>query len=184
MLFIRIGLFLSVLFVSYTSYSKDFYVSPEIGRGEVEIDSDHSFGNSRDVENDFGYGVTLGKEFDSHVIIEGSYYRSETDSIFSIADSYKLSQTRIFLGYAFDVSEHFRIIPKIGYTNWKLSANEGAFLNSGPEERRSFDGNKVFAQLGFEFPINDWLSINASYSNVSFDFGKAQSLNAGVKFSF
>jgi len=184
MLVNRIIALLSLLFVHLSSYAGDFYVTPGIGRGDVKVKSEYSFSGRKQSNNDFGFGASVGYEFDSNLLVESNFYRSETDSIFSAFDSYRFSQTRFLLGYAFDVNPYFRIIPKIGYSSWDLDGEEGIFLNPGDEERSNVDGNTSFAQVDFEFPIKDWFSINASYTNTNFDFGKAQSINAGVKFTF
>ncbi len=173
-----------LLFVHLSSYADDFYLTPGIGRGEIDIKSEYSFSGESDSNYNFGFGGTLGYEFDSNLLIEGNFYRSETDSIFNAIDSYRFSQTRFLVGYAFDVAAKFRIIPKVGYSSWELDGEEGELFNPGDEARSSIDGDTTFAQIDFEFPIRDWFSINASYTNTHFDFGKAQALHAGVKFKF
>jgi hypothetical protein len=180
----RIIVFFLLLFVTLSSYAGDFYVTPGIGRGEIKVKPEYSFSGQKQTNNNFGLGAAVGYEFDSNVLVESHFYRSETDSIFSAFDSYRFSQTRFLIGYAFDVNLKFRIIPKIGYSQWDLDGEEGMFLNPGDEERSSIDGNTSFAQIDFEFPIRDWFSINTSYTNTNFDFGKVQTIHAGVKFKF
>lgn len=184
MLFKRLIILFFLMILHLPSYAGDFYLTPGIGRGEIEIKSGFAFENRESSHNDFGLGGTVGYEFESNFLVEGDFYRSETDSIFELFDSFRLSQTRVLVGYAFDVVPRFRIIPKVGYSSWTLKGEEGIFLNPGDELRSSIDGDTTFVQLDFEFPIKDWFSINTSYINNNFDFGKAESIRVGVKFKF
>lgn len=160
------------------------FIAPELGRGEIEINPKYSFNNQKDSSENLGFGVIVGHEFDSNIVLEGNYYQSDSDSFLSVSNSYQLTQTRALVGYAFDLAEHFRIIPKIGISNWKLDSQEGALFNPGVEERLKFSGNETFAELGFEFPVNQLITISGAYRNINFDFGDAQSANVAVKFKF
>lgn len=185
MLLIRLTLTFFLLF-HHAIYAVEFYAAPEIGVGNTNINSVYSLSGFKESNDNFGYGVSFGFEFDTNFLLDVSYYRSETDNtilFFELLDKYEFVQKRISIGYAFDITQKFRVIPKLGYGQWSLSGKEGLFSFSTVQSTK-VDGNKLMPQIDFEIPIREWFSINSSYSNTSFDFGNVQSFTAGVKFKF
>jgi hypothetical protein len=178
-----IFVFASVILSTNILAKEGFYLGPEVGRGSIKINSTYSFDSNGDSRNDLGFGGLVGYEFDFPLSIEANYYRSHTDSYFSINDSYEIKQTKFLIGYGIPLNSKLRLVPKLGLSQWDFSSKEGS-INSGPPDRASINGSKVFAQLNLDMQFSKLLNLNVSYSNIKFDFGRASSINASLRFHF
>ena len=180
-----IFLILSVVWSSLSlAQERNFFVSPHIGVGEINIDGFHSIDGNNDSVNTFVMGVSGGYKFKSKFLIEADFTVSTDDALFGTFDSYSVSELRILLGYSFELSDRFRIIPKIGFSDWTFESKEGVFLNPGAEKKKEFDGNEAVLAVDFEVPISDLIQLYLSYTQSNFEFGKADATELGIKFSF
>ena len=187
MKYIKLTLFL-LLFISTIVYSADedkgkITLSTDIGRGEIHLKRKFSLNSEKDDPSMTVLGFSAGYQFDTNVILESNFSVAANDNLFSADDDYKLYELKAFLGYSFEVKHWFRFVPKIGVGRWELDTKEGKLHN----DKRKFDeftGSDFYYQLNLEFPMQDLLSINVSFMNNDYDFGRVSAVKAGVKFTF
>jgi hypothetical protein len=85
------------------------------------------------------------------------------------------------VGYAFPVSEKFRIVPAAGASFWDFQATSSIF-SSAPE--RSMSGTDFVWRLGGEFLVGETFGISFGYTSSRFDAGDTSMLSFGMRIQF
>lgn len=167
------------------AFGGEFFVSVDGGRSELDLETQYLLeGDNDSTVLGASASVNGGYITDINIVLSGSHSGSTSDALFGGDDDYELYETRLMIGYQFIVAKHFRIVPNIGVSRWRLTVREGALFNPGEEEKHHYKGTERFGQLNLEFPVNDLVVVYASFSKGSYDFGTAEALRTGVKFEF
>lgn len=173
------------LLVSLPVYAGKFVAMPEVGTGRLNVDQSFALPDGYDGEDDiYAVGFIGGYKFDSNVVLAIGLSFSGTEYLWDAEDEYTLNERGVLIGYSFNVNANFRIVPMLGWNSWDLVTEEGAFLNSGPEEELEFNGTDTYGRLNFEFPITEVFQMVASYVYGDYDFGRSRTTRVGFKFEF
>ncbi|TQV71533.1 porin family protein [Aliikangiella marina] len=175
---------LSLLALDLHAQQPSFYLIPQVGNVNLSIDSDYTLSNVKLNEDNIESGITAGLITDSHLMVELSILHSDSIDFFDIGDTYNFSQYQLMLGYQVELNEHIRFIPKVGLSFWDLDGEEGVFLNPGTEATSNLDGNDLYWSLGFDFPVTERISLQLSYANNGYEFGRTETTSFGVRFEF
>lgn len=160
------------------------FIAPEIGQGDIGINGEFSLNGSRVRAGTLSVSVSMGYKFDVGITFEGGLAKSTNNFFLGVSDFSTLDSQFVSLGYEFNVAEHLRIHPKIGYDRWDFKTKEGAFLNPGFEDRLNFSGEQSFWSVALEFPVSDATTLFVVYSEVNYDFGQSQYTRFGMQFNF
>lgn len=180
LVFVVIGSLVSL----HSTLALDYTVTVKGGWGEVRVDknlaeSNHTFS---DEGNSFAGGAAV--VFDSNITTGLELSSFNGANFLGADDRASLSERKLYLGYRFDLSDHFRLVPVLGVSNWKLRLKEGALSYFSEIESDTLKDTEVYGQLNVEFPINDFIAIVSSIQYTQFDFGVLRNAQAGVMFQF
>ncbi len=166
------------------THANETFITTELGHSRVDFDGTYVLSDNF-AENDAVSATFIaGHKFSSNIHIAGSISTTTSDNFFGALDGYSLFETAVEVGYSFELSEHFRVVPVVGYSRWDMELKEGALLNPGPEETLEITGYNGYWKVNFEFPINSLIVLNAAYMDNSYTFGSVDSVRFGVKFTF
>ena len=177
-----------LLLVTLTSapfaFSNDFFVSVDGGIGGVRLNQKYEVdGLADDKIYTSSISANIGIVFDSSVVLGIGGLGSAGGIFIFVDETYAVVQEQMFVGYRFPVGKNLRITPNIGFTHWALRTEQDSLSHSDPVTRK-FNGNDVFGQLNFEFPVSHLVTVFGSYTRTNYDFGNSNSLKAGVMFEF
>jgi hypothetical protein len=169
-----------------SSYALKYTVTAKGGWGEGIIDSKYTLDNEGEFADE-GYIFTggAGLVFESNILTgcEFSYFDSSRN--LGVDDRIEIAEAKIHLGYRFNLARHFRLVPIVGVSRWKLESKEGNFKFtrelSDVGIQRGYDR---FLQFNIEFPINDFIAVVSSINHMNFDYGVLKYAQAGVTFQF
>ena len=160
------------------------FIMIEVGESDVRFRDGVLFSPSSDDELGGNIALTFGVNNSSGIVFAGSLSETANFTLFNAIDGFEISERSVMLGYSVNVARNFRIVPIIGFSFWDLEAEEGRFLNPGPEETREMSGVDDFFRLNLEFPVGQLIHLTASYINADYDFGDLDAYRFGVKFVF
>ena len=182
------GLWWLLGLVSMTAHAElrdsAFYISPRVGKGEIQI---HERANVSEVEDkvDALYlGVTGGWISPIGVLLEIGQDRQSNFDWFTAEDKFTLDHTYAALGYEVRLSNVWRLVPKVGRSKWSLKSREGAFLHPGPEKVKKIRGYEDIWEIELCGKVSDAASLGAAYRNKDYDFGRANDIMFVAKFEF
>lgn len=157
----------------------------EVGFGHIDVDEDYRF--SEDTKNNQG-SITLGAlalyKFDFNLVLGSHVSTYYGYSNFGGDDRIHVNDVSVLMGYSFNIAPHFRFVPMVGLSRWKVRSKEGAMFNPGEEEQVGYKGTNPFLRLNFEIPINKRFAINVAYTYGEFDYGDLMAIRAGLKLEF
>lgn len=97
--------------------------------------------NTSETSNNYAAQLTLGYQFKNNIVVEGGViYHGAVDFLGS-SDHSSINEYALLAGYSFDISERWNLIPKVGYSRWKLDSTEGWILNPGDEAQKTTSGS-------------------------------------------
>lgn len=173
------------IFVPCVYSDEGFYVAPHLVAKKIKIDEDFLIPGFDDSENLYGYGVIAGYKTPFNLLFELGYEASENlSALGSTFDNYELTQLKLGVGIEIPISERVSIVPKLGRQRWDLNAEEGQFMNPGPEADFRFKGRDNFGQIDTEIQLGRLIALDFSYLYSNTEFGNIKSYNAGVQFEF
>jgi len=82
-------------------------------------------------------------------------------------------------GYSFDLTERWNLIPKVGYSRWRLDSTEGWVLNPGDEAQKTTSGSDFTYMLTATYEV-----FFMTYQGTNFDFGRGRALIFGANINF
>lgn len=156
----------------------------ELGRSSISIEPDFRVVDGDFDSDGYTFGYILGYRFENNLVLEGNLSYSSNDSFFRAFDHYETTESKLMLGYSFEVKNNFRVVPMIGYSRWELETKEGAWLNSGPEEQLKFDGTDLTYKVRMDFPVGQLVVLSLSYANSEVEYGRNEMTQFGIKFEF
>ncbi len=169
---------------SINARAVDFFVMPELGYGHISFNEGYTLEDFDDSSNFNEIKCVLGMSFESNIVVGGGVSSAGNFQFYGANDHYSVFQYMGLLGYSFDLAPKLKIMPMIGVSSWRLTLEEGAFLNPGPEETLEKDGADYFGRINFEVPMTDLFQLNFSYHAGAYDFGDLHSFSVGGKFTF
>lgn len=156
----------------------------EFGRSSISLDADFRASDYDSKHDGYLAGYIIGYRFDNDIVIEGNRSYSSNDGFFRTFDHYETTESRLMLGYSFEIAERFRIVPMLGYTRWKLTSKEGRLLNPGSEEELEFTGTDLNYKVRADLPVGRLLVLSLSYTNSNVDYGRNALMQVGVMIEF
>lgn len=177
-----VGFFLSCSAV--TVQAVEYTVTAQGGWAEMKVDE--HFSDDITAFSDEGTSLTLGAglAFASNFTTGLDIAIHKSSSWLGADDRATLSEDRLHLGYKINLSDHFRIVPTLGVSRWKLEFEEGSFEPSSNLKAGTYRDTDVYGQLNLEFPINDLIAIVSSIQYTKYEFGTFRNTQAGVMFQF
>ena len=155
------------------------------GSGDVSFDSDIFANNIVPSDDSFVGEWLVGYRFDSKLVIEGGGTAGLSLDFFFLGDFFSLSDERVMVGYAFEPSERFSIVPKLGLSRWHLDAENGSsFIFGGARTDFHDSGSDLIWRVSGEWRVAPRLHLYAAYSAADYSFGDSSAPSFGFKFQF
>ena len=155
------------------------------GPGNVDFEND-TFADSIFVPSDDSFvGEWLvGYRFDSKLVIEGGGTAGLSLDFFFLGDFFSLSDERVMVGYAFQPSERFSIVPKLGVSRWHLDTESGTSFFGSERADVHDSGSDLIWRINGEWRVAERLHLYAAYSDAHYSFGDSSGPSFGFKFQF
>jgi hypothetical protein len=161
--------------------AEGWYLTIGGGLRNIDVDSNSPVANSLSTDDNVVAELGAGYVFPSNLVLEGAIADgASVTGLFGVG-SYELDDYRVMVGYAFPVSEKFRIVPAAGLSFWDFQATS-SFFSSAPE--RSMSGTDFAWRLGGEFLVGDTFGISFGYSGSEFDAGDTSLFGVGMRIQF
>lgn len=141
-------------------------ISLAVGDGNIYIDQDYSTTGFEESQDAINVEFLLGYRFEPGIAIEFGLIEHVSPG-WSNWDS--LEESVILISYPFEVGG-LAIVPKIGYSRWKLHSDEG-----------SGKGKDLIWSINLEKNFGGSFGMFVSTSKVDYDFGETHSVNLGFK---
>ncbi len=176
---------MATLFISsLNAYGGDFYVSVDGGESTLDMKKEYVVDAGYADIDGLSASVGGGYVTDTNVVIGVNLSGTTSDTLLGATDDYELYESKLTLGYQFNIAKHFRIVPSVGVSRWKMTTREGVIFNSGPEDKLYYKGSDSFGQINIDFPINRLVVVSGTFTKGRYDFGTAEAMRVGVKFQF
>ena len=155
------------------------------GPGDVSFDGDTFADNIVPSDDSFVGEWQVGYRFDSKLVIEGGGTAGLSLDFFFLGDFFSLSDARVMVGYAFQPSERFSIVPKLGVSRWHLDTESGSNFIFGSNRVDFHDsGSDLVWRINGEWRVAERLHLYAAYSAADYSFGESSAPSFGFKFQF
>ena len=158
-----------------------FFLSPSFVYSNLDIS--RNFADEKVDTNALGIGLSLGYEFDNHIIVQLEGVLAANFSLGGASDRYSISHKAVLLGYRFGW-ESVSLIPYFGKAYWDLTSKEGQLFNPGSEEVEELNGSSPIWGLGLLGHVNESSDLNISYKKINADFGDYAVISMGVSYKF
>jgi hypothetical protein len=169
------------LTASFACVAEGWYLTIGGGLRSIDVDSNSPVANSLSTDDNVVAELGAGYVFANNLVIEGAVTdAASVTGLFGVG-SYELDDYRVMVGYAFPVSEKFRIVPAAGASFWDFRAM-GSFFSSAPE--RSLSGTDFVWRLGGEFLVGDTFGISFGYTSSQFDAGDSFVFGVDMRIQF
>ncbi len=181
------GYLIVVVFLSsfsFRAFSSEFFIAPEVGYSNLEFDGQFSLDGNSDSTDGVALGMSAGYQFDSNLLVEANISSTSNYDFLGAFDKYTVNEFKLLLGYRIHLSKYVKIIPKVGYSIWDLEAEEGQFLNAGPEDEINLSGKDLFGQISMQFSTTDNFHIYLYHSHYDIEFGEMATSGVGFKINF
>lgn len=133
------------------------------------FDTPHYEDDYRLVQVGTGFGYAFGNGFTTELKFNSSALDVVKD-LFGL-DNYRLSEIHLATGYDFYFADRFSLGPEVRLTKVILKAEEGEFLNAGPEEAYSLDEYALTWGARAKWRATDRFTMALSYFQANYDFG-------------
>ena len=151
-------------------------LAPRIGMGRLHIAADHTLNQSAAEADTLALGATVGIVTPIGLMFEIGGFNYTNFSFFGAAERLDLNEGTFAVGYQFESANGFRVIPKLGRMQWRLSDKEGQLFNPGPEAQRNSEGYANFWELTLQKHVAKWASLGVDLKGESFDVGNARAI--------
>jgi hypothetical protein len=153
------------------------------GVRNIDVDSNSAVANSLSTDENVVAELGGGFVFSSNVVLEGTTTDAvSVTGLFGLG-SFEFEDDRVMVGYAFPVSEKFRIVPSVGASFWDFRATTLVFFGP-PSTERTMSGTDVVFRLGGEFLAGETFGIYFGYTRAEFDVGDTSSFSVGMRVQF
>lgn len=154
-----------------------FLVTPSIGFTSIGVEGGRlDDGSTRDMDQlvvglAVGVRTPIGLQFE----IGKSIAESELFvDVFSENFSYK--QSFLLVGYSFEFADAWRLTPKLGYTEWRLRADNLDFVDGSGDEREKFQGEDLMYELEVAREFGNHFALGLSLQGVNVPYGSTYSM--------
>ena len=157
------------------------------GGAAGDVDFDSTFAENRVAPDDSLVGEWLvGYQFDSKLVIEGGGSVGMSLDTFLFGDAFTLTDYHAMVGYAFQPTERFSIVPKLGLSHWRLDTEDvpGLFFLGGLRVDSDESGNDWIFRVSAEWRVAERLVLYGAYTELHYDFGESTAPSIGFKFQF
>lgn len=146
---------------------------------DLELKPGYSFTlpESNDTYHSVQVGTGFGYLFDSGFSTEVKFNFGSFEifgDLFGL-DTYYLSEVHLVGAYDFYLNDRFSIGPELRYTRAKLQAEEGEFLNPGPEDTYSVYDYAFTWGARLKWRVSDRFTMALLHHRADYDFGDAHS---------
>lgn len=128
--------------------------------------------------------LMLGYQWGNNIVIEANSTGAGSINLFNLADTQSLYETKALIGYAFNLSEHIRLVPMAGMSSWAYDSEDELLLHPGKEDVQQQDGKDVTYKVNMIIPMKKHIQLNFSVSHTGREYGNANSAGLGVKYTF
>jgi hypothetical protein len=152
-----------------------------------DVDFDSTFAENRvAVDDTLVSEWQVGYRFDSKLVIEGGGSFGMSLDTFFFGDAFTLADYHAMVGYAFQPTERFSIVPKLGLSHWRLDTQDfpGIFSLGGLSVASDEAGNDWIFRLSAEWRVAKRLHLYGAYTELHYDFGESTAPSLGFKFQF
>lgn len=154
-----------------------FYIEGRAGFGKLKIDEAFVSRTQEENVSKLGFGPLLGYQFKSNLNLELSSRLNLNARIF-VTDGYSLEEYMFVSGYKIKVSDSLFLVPKAGYTQWKLKVQ-----TDGPDDE-NHSGLDPVVGIGFYFSDRSRIEMTYDLMSTNYEFGSYIMGRAGVRFKF
>jgi hypothetical protein len=183
---VKLFIFVSFLILACNVYGQEghFTFSPSLGWSSLHINEQYSLrNNTNDRAKTANLTLLGGYEFDNGLLLEGGHVFSASPNLFGLVDDYDIDENLLQVGYVFKAG-NYRLIPKAGYTKWKLDTTEGRFLNFDERKNNDYKGDDPFWAFSAERFFTNKLGLFLSVRQTNYRFGQVYSGDFGIKIAF
>jgi len=161
------------------------YIAPFVGSTHLRIDAGRVYGESDTIRFDsLALGVAAGFRAPFGLIVEVGHSSSTHANIFDDHGDYELTEGYGSVGWAFPLSDVWRLTPRVGRGNWDLSSNHRVLLDGAGERHRTVSGWANFWGVSLSRDLNSVISMGIDFKDVDEEFGHARSGTFMVSFRF
>jgi|GEM_PF-3119815 len=129
-------------------------------------------------------GTGFGYVFQNGLITELKFNTGSLELLRDIVglDAYQLTEIHVATAYDFYFAARFSVGPELRLTKAKLQAEEGEFLNPGPEEKFSLEDYTWTWGAKAKWRISHSFTMTLSHYRARYDFGDSQT--TGLEFQW
>ena len=161
-----------------------FFAGLELGQGRVDLDDNFAtFQDDRNA-NGLASAAGIGYQWHNNLIVEANIAAIDEVDVFEAFDDININEFSTFVGYSFEVSPKFKIIPMIGVNRWEIKATEGRFLNPGDEDSATVRGTDFIYKIKFQVPIRSNIHAYLSHSEGEYDYIDSNATRLGIRIDF
>jgi len=134
-------------------------------------------------DNTLALSAYFGHTFDSGVIADVGLTAMTDDVFFGANDNVRFGALEALFGYRLQYDQIY-MEPKIGYSRWRRTVEEGQFLNPGSEYKRSDNGGDPLYMLTIGYRLSESFGLSLSYKYQELNDRKADAVLLGFGFPF
>jgi len=154
------------------------------GFGDLNVDAGSTASNRITDDDTFAGELGVGYRLPNNVVIEGGGSTGFTVTALLAGATAEFRDARLMAGYAFPVTEKFRIVPTAGVSFWRLETVENPLLFFVPFAQRSTSGTDVAWRAAGEYYFSQRFGAYFAYSGTHPDFGSFSLLSFGMTIQF
>jgi hypothetical protein len=176
--------YVCILLVIFSSYSNaDIRISAEAGKGRVDYSDGPTYETNVSGKGSFALASYIGYETNEMFIFDVGLGVLTNLSVFGFDDSSSFKTYEVLIGYRINYKKVY-IEPKIGYSKWKLTIEEGSFTSSDEKRKYQDSGHDPMVMLTTGYMFGSHFGISVSYKYQDYSHGDAQSTLFGFDFKF
>jgi hypothetical protein len=154
------------------------------GFGDLRVDAASTTTNRITDDDTFAGELGVGYRLPSNVVIEASGSTGFTVTALLAGATAEFRDARVMAGYAFPVTENFRVVPMAGVNFWRLETVDNPLLFFVPFAQRSTSGTDLAWRVAGEYYFNRRFGAYFAYSGTRPEFGSFSLLSFGLAIQF
>jgi len=131
-----------------------------------------------------GLGVRIGYDWSNRILTEFNVNSSTTFDLLGAFDTKRVTETQLLMGLEFPVSNNVKLIPWVGWSDWKTTDREGQLFNPGPELTEESSGSGLIARAEIALSAGDNFAFSLYHSYADYDIATMQTVSAGMRVYF
>lgn len=153
-----------------------------LGDADIDLKEQFLFDDTEVGKNSKAYNFYAGYGFENNVFVDLAIESAASDVILiNLSDNLSYFSLDFSVGYTFNFDKIY-FEPAVGYSSWLVESEEGAFLNSGPEEKKEIDGNDLFGELTLGYRLSGSMGLSLTYKFMDADFGEYDLTSLNLNF--